>query len=305
MKKLLLLLYLTVPLFAPALSHTELNPQSSLFGQLKTHRIRAGQTLADIARQYDVGYFEVIAANPYLNPQHIRSGTVIIIPTRFSLPPVARKGIVINLATLRLYYFPAHTKRFYTYPIGIGKQGWQSPEGHFSIIEKKKNPVWIVPSSIYRYRQAHHLEVHKTVQAGPDNPLGKYELRLSRPTFLIHGTNDPASVGVRSSAGCIHLYPEDIKELFHKVPLHTPVTIINQATIMTHDHDHYYLEAHLPLAEQRQSTSRDMPTGQFDPKEYQGILKAHLGIPIRLSDTAKPLKPLSAQRKIAMGQTQD
>ena len=45
---------------------------------------------------------------------------------------------------------------------------------------------------------------------GPDNPLGNRAFYLTWPGYLIHGTNKPAGVGLRSSHGCIRLFPEDI-----------------------------------------------------------------------------------------------
>ncbi len=223
-----------------------------VFGTLQNALIAPEQNLFSIARQYDLGFFELLQANPHIDPEALVPGTDLILPTRFILPPAKRQGIVINLGTMRLYYFPKDKPYFYTYPIGIGKENWDTPLGKFSIIEKTKDPYWFVPESIYEYRKAHGDPVPKVIKPGEDNPLGHYAMRLSKPTYLIHGTNNPNSVGVRSSAGCIHLYPEDIKELFAHVPLQTSVTIINQPYLVGWEKRQLLLEAHLPLAEVRE-----------------------------------------------------
>ena len=66
------------------------------------------------------------------------------------------------------------------------------------------------------------------VKAGPDNPLGRFAFYLGWPTYMIHGTNKPAGVGLRSSHGCIRLYPEDIAQLFEMAPIGTQVRVVNQ-----------------------------------------------------------------------------
>jgi L,D-transpeptidase ErfK/SrfK len=224
-----------------------------LLGEVSSHQVTQGETIASIARQYDLGYYELLQANPHVNPKSLIVGTQLVIPSQFLLPNVPREGLIINLGTMRLYYFPKGQNVFYTYPVGIGKQDWSTPLGHLSIIEKIPNPVWRVPKSIYEYRKQQGDPVPVVMPAGPDNPLGEFALRLSKPTYLIHGTNEPDSVGVRSSAGCIHLYPEDIRELFALIPKDEGVLVINEPYQAAWDNGVLYLQAFLPLAEQRQS----------------------------------------------------
>jgi len=271
---------------------------NDISGKLSSTTLRENKDLASIARKHDLGYFELIQANPQLNPKHLQSGTLLVLPTKFLIPSVQREGIVINLSTMRLYYFPPGKNYFYTYPVGIGKQKWNSPLGTFKITQKEENPVWIVPKSIYEFRKKKGIPIAKVVQAGPDNPLGKYAMRLSLPTFLIHGTNDPASVGVRSSAGCIHLYPEDIKQLFSMVTVGTHVHIINQPYVFGWRGKKLYLDAHLPLAEQRQALKQTAEEINSFSREYEthGVMinqaqtrsavKDHLGIPLEVGEMA-------------------
>ena len=228
-----------------------LKPGQDIFGQVQSTVLHTGDTWLAIARHYDVGYDELAAANPRMDPEHLIVGTVLIIPTQYVLPPV-RRGIVINVANMRLYYFPKDEPYFYTYPIGIGRRHWQTPWGALHVIQKIRNPAWIMPASIIKYRRAQGGKVsHSIVPSGPDNPLGKYAVRLSQPTYLIHGTNHPASVGRRSSAGCVHLYPEDIQALFEHVSISAPVVIINRPFLLGWQEGRLYLEARRPLLEQR------------------------------------------------------
>lgn len=286
----LLCLILTTALI-PAMALKVPLPKGDVFGEINSTIVEKNKTLFEIARQYDLGFFELVEANPNVNPDQLIAGTDLVLPTRFILPAEKREGIIINLGTMRLYYFPKNKDYFYTYPIGIGKENWETPLGTLSIIEKTKDPIWIVPKSIYDYRKAHGDPVPKIVPAGEDNPLGRYAMRLSRPTYLIHGTNDPTSVGVRSSAGCIHLYPEDIKELFENTALKTPVTIINKPYLFGSDNNQLMVEAHLPLAEVREQYAnleedfedseelRKQPSIQLNKAEAVAAIKNHLGVP--------------------------
>ena len=262
-------------------------------GKVQFARVKDGDTFATIARRYDVGFYELVESNPEVSPDSPRPDTVLIVPTQYVLPHVPHVGIVINLAAMRLYYFPKGKKYFYTFPVGIGKQNWGSPLGVLHIIQKIKDPKWIVPASIRKYREEHGDPVSRVVDSGPDNPLGYFAMRLSDPTYLIHGTNDPSSVGRRSSAGCIHLYPEDIKQLFAMTTVRTRVLIINQPYTAGWEKNKLYIEAHLPLQEQREELSNtsavavalinsllgDVSDPQIDWKKASQIVKEHMGIP--------------------------
>lgn len=286
-----LLCFIFTTALTPAMALKMPLPKGDVFGEMNSTIVPQGKTLFEIAREHDLGFFELVEANPNVNPDKLVSGTDVILPTRFILPTEKREGIIINLGTMRLYYFPKNKDYFYTYPIGIGKENWETPLGTMSIIEKTKDPIWIVPKSIFDYRKAHGDPVPKIVPAGKDNPLGRYAMRLSRPTYLIHGTNDPTSVGVRSSAGCIHLYPEDIQELFENIPLKTPVTIINKPYLFGSQNNQLLVEAHLPLAEVREQYAniaesiedneelKKQPNVQLNKIEALAAIKNHLGVP--------------------------
>lgn len=214
---------------------------------------KASETLLDIARRYDVGYSEIKAANPNIDPWLPKEGSPVVVPTQYVLPQAPRRGIVINLAEMRLYYFPESQPGqpgvVVTHPIGIGREGWSTPLGKTSVISKKKNPTWIPPESIRAEHEANGDPLPKVVPPGPDNPLGKFALRLGMPGYLIHGTNRPWGVGMRVSHGCIRLYPEDIASLFAQVKVGDSVNIVYQPFKAGIKDAVLYLEAHVPLPE--------------------------------------------------------
>lgn len=225
---------------------------SNVVGYIETTRVQGGDNLATIGRRYDVGYYEMLEANPQINPMALITNQAVMVPTQFILPDAPRKGIVINLAELRLYYYPPEGETVITEPIGIGRQGWVTPVGHSYITRKREDPTWHAPQSVIRDMAKRGEPIPSIYPPGPKNPLGRYALNLSIAGYLIHGTNQPAGVGRRVSAGCIRMYPEDIETLFYKVEVGTPVTIVNQQYKAGYLAGQLYLESHKPLAEQRQ-----------------------------------------------------
>lgn len=228
----------------------DLMPQQDIVGQIKETRILNTQTLMDVARYHNVGYEELKRYNPGVSVWTPKHNTKVRIPSRFILPQVERKGIVINLAEMRLYYFPKNESAVYTYPIGVGRAGWETPTAETKVLRKTLNPSWTPPQSI----RFEHLEMEdplpKVVKAGPQNPLGQFALRLGIAGYLIHGTNKPDGVGMRISHGCIRMYPEDIAQLYDLVAVKTPVQIVNQVYKFGIQDDKLYLETHLEKRKQ-------------------------------------------------------
>jgi L,D-transpeptidase ErfK/SrfK len=222
-----------------------------LVGAVQKTIVGADDTLSDIARRFDVGYEEMLLANPGVDPWLPGVGREVVVPTQFVLPASIREGVVVNVAAMRIFYFPPHKRGepqlVYTHPIGIGKVGWKTPEGTTRIISRQKDPVWVVPKSV----RDEHAEDGETlpdrVPAGPNNPLGQYMFRLSWPSYLIHGTNKPYGVGMRSSHGCMRLYPEDIAVFFDLIPIGTKVTVVNQPYMFGWRDHTLYLQAYAVL----------------------------------------------------------
>lgn len=199
-------------------------------------------SLYEIARFYDIGIDAITDANPGVDPFIPPYRKHIIVPTQWILPDLPiRRGIVINLAEMRLYYYEKDgAKEVTTFPIGIGDEGKDTPVGSFTIVEKTKNPSWYVPKSIREEKP----ELPAVVPPGPDNPMGSHALRLSNRSILIHGTNRPYGIGTRNSHGCIRLYQEDIAQLFGMVRLGTRVTIVNQPVKVAVSEERVFIEVH-------------------------------------------------------------
>ena len=211
----------------------ELPPDGyDVIGALATITTREEDTLVDIARRHGLGYHDIVRANRGVNVWVPGEGTEVVLPTRFVLPPGPRQGVVLNLPEYRLYYYPepADGEPAYvmTYPISIGRMDWDTPLGATRVVSKVRNPSWYTPQSVRDEHAADGRPLPRIVPPGPQNPLGKYAMRLGLPGYLIHGTNRPAGVGMRVTHGCIRMFPEDIEFLFPNVDVNTPVRIINE-----------------------------------------------------------------------------
>lgn len=217
-------------------------------GQLARIPTEEEDTLADIARHFGLGFQALRDANPDIDPWLPPVDRDVLLPLAFILPEAPRSGIVLNLAAMRLFYFPPdRPDEVWSYPVGIGREGWETPRGVAKIVRKEANPNWIVPPSIRQEHAQRGERLPSIVPPGPDNPLGAYALRLSFPGYLIHGTNKPYGIGLRVSHGCIQLYPEDIAALFPHVSVGTEVTIVDQPYLVGWRQGELYLQAHAPL----------------------------------------------------------
>src|SRR5699024_4998106 len=221
---------------------------SNVIGQTQHIKTKASDTFIKLAAEYDLGYMELRAANPDVDPWLPGDGTPLVLPTEYILPDVKHQGIVINLAEMRIYYFPPKSSKYagkvFTFPIGIGREGWSTPIMHTKIIQKIDHPSWTPPASIRKEHAKKGDPLPAVVPAGPDNPLGQHALRLGLPSYLIHGTNKPAGIGMRVSHGCIRLFPKDIATLFSMVSDGTSVNIIDVPDKIGWRGDTLMLEAH-------------------------------------------------------------
>ncbi len=217
-----------------------------VIGRLAFISLEKGDTLPDIARHFSLGINAVSAANPGIDMWVPEAGKRIMLPLSFILPDAPRKGIVINLAAMRLFQFKRDSDLLavLTYPVGVGTEERPSPTGQMYVERKVPRPTWHVPASIARDHLKKGDPLPAAVPPGPENPLGEYALYLSKSTYLMHGTNKPASIGLRATNGCIRLYPEDVKKLYEKTPLKTPVSIVNQPYLLGQSNGVVYMEVH-------------------------------------------------------------
>lgn len=225
-----------------------------LVGQAQVVTARHEDTLLDIARRGGLGYNEIKMANRGVDPWMPGEGVQVVLPTRHILPMAPRTGIVINLPEMRLYHYRPDSQgmpQVVTYPISIGRFDWRSPLGVTRITQKVPNPTWTPPESIRIEHAAKGDILPPVVQAGPDNPLGLFALRLGLPGYLIHGTNRPYGIGMRVTHGCLRLYPENIATLFGEVTPGVQVNFVSQPYKIGQAFGVTYLEAHPPLKEEK------------------------------------------------------
>jgi L,D-transpeptidase ErfK/SrfK len=245
----------------------------SVLGSNSTAIAAHEDTLFDIARRNGVGYEEIVAANPGVDPWLPGDGTEVLIPSRFVLPDGPRTGIVVNLPEHRLYYYPPARKGepavVRTYPVSVGKMDWKTPIGVTRVVSKQVKPNWYPPASVLKEHEERGDPLPKVVPAGPENPLGEYAMRLGIPggAYLIHGTNNPAGVGMQVTHGCMRLYPEDIAELFPLVPVNTQVALVDQTNKVGWQRGTLFVERHAPL--EGTDEPRDM-----DPAEMDALITA-------------------------------
>ncbi|WP_419761164.1 L,D-transpeptidase family protein [Photobacterium gaetbulicola] len=249
---LLMLLAGVMSCSAQAIEYQKPNADSKLVGVMEYYQVNNGDSLLDIANKYNVGLLQLMAANPGVDPFLPTPGSLLTIPMQLILPNAKRQGIVINLAELRLYYFPKNSEKMYVFPIGIGRVGRETPKMTTSISQMIENPTWTPTANIRReYREKHNIELPAVVAAGPENPLGDYAMRLSYGSgqYLIHGTNKDFGIGMRVSSGCIRMNPWDVEWLFSQVSRGTRVQIINQPLKYAVESDgSVYVEVHEPLS---------------------------------------------------------
>jgi L,D-transpeptidase ErfK/SrfK len=240
---------LNVPLQADITKHEfELAGDQALIGELATVNTHENDTLPDVARHFGLGYNDITAANTGVSAWTPRANSRVLLPLQFILPDAPHKGIVLNVANMRMFYYPKKERnKVYTYPVGIGRDGWNTPTGMTSIAVKTPNPDWHVPPSIHQEHAARGHYLPSVVRSGPENPLGYYAMRLAIGSYLIHGTNKPFGIGMQISHGCIQMYPEDIEVLFKKVSVGTPVRVVHDPYLAAWDNNMLYLEANEPL----------------------------------------------------------
>jgi L,D-transpeptidase ErfK/SrfK len=284
------------------------DPSSDLTGRVKKVRSKQDDTLVDLARDNDLGYIEILAANPGIDPW-LPGENDIFLPTAFVLPPGPRRGIVINIAEQRLYYF-RDGEAPVTHPIGISRDGWKTPIGETKVVRKKENPIWY-PGPTARVDYPH---LGAVVPPGPDNPMGTHALYLNWNALAIHGTNEPYAVGRRVTRGCIRLYPEDIVTLYPMVPIGTPVRVIDEPIKLGHMGGELYLEVQPTLAQatQIEEDSRFDPVPSPDIRArviaaagadearlnwelVEETLQRRSGIPVRITTPVAKTKPRRAQ----------
>jgi L,D-transpeptidase ErfK/SrfK len=272
-------------------------PPDTVVGNVRAYRVRKGDTLIDLARYYDLGYNEILDANPGIDPWVPTAGATILLPTEWVLPCCTYDGLVVNIPEMRLFFFRRSatepgTTHVYTYPVGLGRDDWRTPSGRFKIRGKTVNPRWNIPESIRKEHITDRGDPRTFIAGGaPDNPLGKYRLELTLPMYAIHGTDIPWGVGMQVSHGCVRLYPEDIELLFPLIPVGTPGEFAYQpikvgrrgGAVYVESHQDIYGYAPAPYSTAMEAISRAGLNVDVDERLLLRALEDAGGMPVRVS----------------------
>ncbi|MDX6022619.1 L,D-transpeptidase family protein [Scandinavium sp. V105_16] len=304
----LLAVVATVAMALPARANTwPLPPAGSrLVGENRFHVVENnGGSLEAIAKKYNVGFLALLQANPGVDPYVPRAGSVLTIPLQTLLPDAPREGMVINLAELRLYYYPPGKNSVTIYPIGIGQLGGTTltPTMVTTVSDKRANPTWTPTANIRARYKAMGVELPAVVPAGPDNPMGHHAIRLSAygGVYLLHGTNADFGIGMRVSSGCIRLRDGDIETLFKQVTPGTKVNIINTPIKASVEPGGVHLvEVHQPLSKHIDDDPKVLPIAlnasmeafkkspQTDAQVMEHVMEVRSGMPVDVTHHDAP-----------------
>jgi L,D-transpeptidase ErfK/SrfK len=289
------------PVYDPIDSNTFTlsSDEQTVVGELQIVFVGPEDTFSDLARAYGLGYDDLVDANPGIDPWLPGEGTPVLLPTQYVLPAAPKRGLILNIATKRLFYYPpreeGEQQQVLTYPIGIGRVGWETPLGETTVVAKAENPSWWVPASVRQEHAEMGDPLPSVVPPGPDNPLGTRVLKLDMPGYLIHGTNQPYGVGMRVSHGCVRLYPENIEYLYTLIGVGEVVTILNEPFQIGSKDGVLYFEAHAPLEDDTRlpeerlqklidatSQARGTPLNDHLQRHLEALAKTPVGVPVSI-----------------------
>jgi len=263
-------------------------PEEWLVGRTTSALPIKGETFLEIGRRYDLGYNEMIAANRNSDPWIPKREEPLVIPSRWLVPDAARNGIVLNIPELRLYYFRDGGRRVITAPVGLGREDWKTPQGSFRVRGKTVNPTWVIPESIRKERIEENGFSEYSIPGGtPENPLGKFRLELTLPTYGIHGSNKEWGVGMLVSHGCLRLYNEDIATLFPMIEVGTPGSFVYQPVkvgkhrgrVLVEVHDDIYGFEPALYKSALELLGKRGWEAEVDPELLEAAVEARTGVP--------------------------
>ena len=273
-------------------------PVETVIGEPGSYTIKQGDTLIDIARYYDLGYEEIVEANPGIDPWVPPVGRQIVLPTSWVLPCCTYEGLVLNIPEMRIFYYQPTSGGLIvrTYPAGLGRTDRRTPRGKFKVTTKTVNPRWNIPESIREEHIRERGDARTSIPGGADdNPLGKYRIGLSIPKYSIHGTDIPWGTGMLVSHGCTRLYPEDIERLYPLVAVNAPVEFVYQTVKVGTKRDAVYVEAHRDIYKVGGSAVGDAMTelrkrgyaANVDRKLVKTAVEGSHGMPFRVGESRR------------------
>ncbi|HLV77392.1 MAG TPA: L,D-transpeptidase family protein [Marinobacter sp.] len=251
--------------------------KGDLAGQLDLFTTTYEDTFAGVGNDLALGYLELVKANPGVDPWLPGEGTRITLPRMYVLPDVPRKGIVINLAEYRLYYFSDQGVE--VYPVGVGTEENPSPLTNAEVTMALESPAWYPPASVRAEYEAAGEHLPRMIPPGPENPLGTHALLLSEKGYLIHGTNKQFGVGMAVSHGCFRMYNEDISRFVYQVDKGTPVRVIREPVKIGVSGGEVWLEVHRPREEYTEADRDELWRHTFATVE--SFVSAHPDVQVK------------------------
>ncbi len=188
-------------------------PRDAIVEQVLEHVVVRGEGLGTLAARYGVPVSQIAARNGIDARGGLAIGQRIAIVSRHVVPESIDAGVVVNVPQRMLFRFVSGRVAA-AYPVTVGKRGWATPTGDFTVINRQTDKTWIVPPSIQAEMLREGKPVLAEVAPGPANPLGRHWIGISLPGIGLHGTNAPSGIYGFRSHGCIRLHPDDIAALF-------------------------------------------------------------------------------------------
>lgn len=136
---------------------------------------------------------------------------------------LAPGSIVIRTEERKLYYVMAQGRAI-QYGIGVGREGF-TWSGADEITRKAQWPDWRPPQEMIEREEQRGNYIPTHMPGGPDNPLGARALYIGSTMYRIHGTNQPWSIGLAASSGCIRLLNEEVIDLYNRVDVGAKVVV--------------------------------------------------------------------------------
>ena len=267
-------------------------------GEEVVHVVVQGETLGHIVGRFGMSTQLAAEVNHLADPGRLHLRQRLLLSDRHIVPATLQDGLVINVGDLMLYWL-RDGALVAAFPVGVGRVAWETPPGHYSIVSRRRDPVWHVPRKIQREMREKGEPVKRVVPPGPDNPLGKYWLQLSLPGYGIHSTNAPRSVGKYTTHGCIRLRPDDEERLYQGISNGTAVDIINEPIKLARlEGDKVLLEAHPSASPQLraaflQRLHESEVAGIVDFAAAQRVVRDAWGIAIEVSNQKQRQRPES------------
>lgn len=166
------------------------------------------------------------------NPNIIRTDRRV--PSKYkrrnvSISTKLKPGTIVIHTDNKFLYHIVSNKKAVRYGVGVGREGF-TWKGNATIRRKAKWPSWTPPAEMRAREKKKGIILPITQAGGIDNPLGARALYLyqgNRDTlYRIHGTNQPWSIGLNLSSGCIRLLNKDVEHLFESVKLGSKVVVV-------------------------------------------------------------------------------